>query len=117
MGLYPSGGFVAARLVLIVAAACLAILPAVWFGRFDPARARPRRAPAPDGGQTPIPVPATARGTGRARSLAYTPLALAPGRQRPAFRRLLAGEVRILMQGTSRWWWLVVAAASRSSPR
>ncbi len=44
-GLEPSGGFVAARLVLTLAAVCLAALPAVWFGRFDPARARPRGVP------------------------------------------------------------------------
>src|SRR6266536_623415 len=63
-GLHLSGGFVAARLLLILIAACLAALPAVWFGRFDPARTRPRRAPAPDSGQSPVPVPATAPGEG-----------------------------------------------------
>jgi hypothetical protein len=118
-GLHPAGGFVAARLVLILAAACLAALPAVWFGRFDPARAHPRRAPAPDRGQSPVPVPATAPGAGQtprsARSLAYTPLSPAKARPRLAFGRLLAGEVRILVQGTSPWWWLVAAALTAAS--
>jgi len=118
-GLHPAGGFVAVRLALILAAACLAALPAVWFGRFDPARARPRRALAPDSGQSPVPLPATAPGAGHAprsaRSLAYTPLSPATARPRLAFGRLLAGEVRILVQGTSPWWWLVAAALNAAS--
>jgi len=118
-GLHPTGGFVAGRVTLILAVACLAVLPAGWFGRFDPARARPRRAPAPDAGQTPVPIPAIAPGAGQtprpARSLAYTPLSPAKARPRLAFRRLLAGEVRILVQGTSHWWWLVAAALNAAS--
>src|SRR6266487_946550 len=118
-GLHPSGGFVAARLALILAAACVAALPAVWFGRFDPARALPRHAPAPDSGQAPVPVPATASAAGQAartaRSLAYKPLSAAKARPGLAFGRLLAGEVRILVQGTSRWWWLVAAALNAAS--
>jgi hypothetical protein len=118
-GLEPSSGFVAARLLLILAAACLAALPAVWFGRFDPAHAHPRRGPAPDGGQAPVPVPATAPAAGRAarsaRSPAYKPLSPAKARPGLATGRLLAGEVRILVQGTSRWWWLVAAALNAAS--
>jgi hypothetical protein len=116
-GLSPAGGFVAARLVLILAGICLAVLPAIWFGRFDPARARPRRAAAEAGrGRASVPVPATAASVpaagraSRSPALAYGPLspsAAAPGH---GFGRLLAGEVRILVQGTSRWWWLAAAA-------
>jgi hypothetical protein len=116
-GLAPSPGFTAGRLVLIVAACCLAALPAAWFSRFDPARSRPRRAPAPDGEQVPVPAQGTAAtvpamvGAGRAlRSPAYASLSPAGPRPGSAFGRLLAGEVRILVQGTSRWWWLVAAA-------
>jgi hypothetical protein len=115
-GLEPSGGLVAARLVLILAAACLAVLPAAWFGRFDPARARPRGAPAPDTGQAPVTVLAAADAASQAgrpaRSLAYRPLAPATARPGLAFGRLVAGEVRILVQGTSRWWWLVAVAVN-----
>lgn len=50
-----------------------------------------------------------------ARSLAYPPLPPATTRPRPAFSRLLVGEVRILVQGTSRWWWLVAAALNAAS--
>jgi hypothetical protein len=112
-GLEPAGGFVAARLLLILAAVGLASLPAVWFGRFDPARARPH------GSQTPLPEPAAAPAAGQAarsaRAPAYRPLSPVKARPGPAAGRLLAGEVRILVQGTSRWWWLVVAAITAAS--
>jgi hypothetical protein len=112
-GLEPAGGFVAGRLLLILAAVGLASLPAVWFGRFDPARARPH------GSQTPLPepaAPAAGRLTRGARAPAYKPLSPAKARRSGlAAGRLLAGEVRILGQGTSRWWWLVAAAITAAS--
>ncbi len=118
-GLHPAGGFVAARLVLILAAACLAALPAVWFARFDPARVRAQRAAVPDGDQTPVPVPAAVpaadQAVASAPSLAYKPLSPVEARPGRAFGRLLAGEARILVQGTSRWWWLVAAALNAAS--
>lgn len=118
-GLEPADGFVAARLLLILGAACLAALPAVWFGRFDLARARPRGAAAPAAGQTPVPVPATGPPAGQAarskRSPAYQPLSPAKARPGLSAGRLLAGEVRILVQGTTRWWWLVAAALNAAS--
>jgi hypothetical protein len=123
-GLDPASGFVADRLLLILAAACVAVLPAIWFGRFDPARARPRTAPARPDDQTPAPTPAAATPAMAAAAPApvqalprpaYQPLPHArrlPGR---AAGRLLAGELRILVQGTSRWWWLVAAALTAAS--
>jgi hypothetical protein len=118
-GLEPSGGFVLARLLLILVVACLAVLPAVWFGRFDPACARPRGAAAPDGGPAEGPVPAAAPFAGQAARLprAAACPAVSPARLRPGLAggRLLAGEVRILVQGTSRWWWLVAAALTAAS--
>jgi hypothetical protein len=118
-GLHPAGGFVAARLVLILAAACLAALPAVWFARFDPARVRAQRAAVPDGDQTPVPAPAAVPAADQAvastPSLAYKPLSPVEARPGRAFGRLLAGEARILVQGTSRWWWLVAAALNAAS--
>ncbi|WP_432830758.1 hypothetical protein [Dactylosporangium sp. CA-092794] len=117
-GLHPSGGFVTGRLIMLLAAVSLTVVPAVWFGRFDPARTRPRPGGAPDSDATPVPGSATAPGADRTptarRSLTLAPL---PARTRPrlVFRRLLAGEVRILVQGTSRWWWLVVAILNAAS--
>ena len=49
-------------------------------------------------------------GQGGRAARSYRPLpALTRGRSGLAAGRLLAGEVRILVQGVSRWWWLVAA--------
>lgn len=121
-GLDPSGGFITGRLLLIVLAAVLAALPAMWFGRFDPARTRPRRsrAPAPGDDAGPgVPAPATVPVAGHqarpAPSPAYKALPPAATGSVPAAGRLLAGEARILVEGTPRWWWLVAAAINAAS--
>jgi hypothetical protein len=124
-GLALSGGFVAARLAVIAVGIGLAVMPAAWFGRFDPARDRARgraahgEAPALD----PVPQPSMNAALGHtelphvhihlqpaAVSGVAAPFADPAAGPRRAFGRLLAGEVRILVQGTSRWWWLVAAA-------
>jgi hypothetical protein len=123
----PSGGFITGRLVLAVIAAVLAAVPAIWFGRFDPARVplRRRGAPAPGGGKdmtsaapatmaAPT-VPGAGRAAHRAPSPVYQPLPPAATRPVLAAGRLLAAEARILVQGTPRWWWLVAAAINVAS--
>lgn len=120
-GLAPSGALIAARLTVIVACCFLAVVPAAWFGRFDPARGRPRGVAAsggdaavPDGGQPAVLVPDQAvLAAGQAvRPVAYRTLPRGGTRPGWAFGRLLAGELRILVQGTSRWWWLVAAVVN-----
>jgi hypothetical protein len=121
-GLAPSGGFVAARLVVIAVGCCLAIGPAAWFGRFDPARDRgwPRgRARGRGRGRAALGVAAPFAGPAAGAAPAvpavpavYRPLPRTGAGPRRAFGRLLAGEVRILVQGTSRWWWLAAAAVN-----
>jgi hypothetical protein len=133
-GLHPSAGFVVARLVLILVATGLAAGPAFWFGRFDPARAGWRHAARRPGGSAPVVVAGAGAAevspadvgpadvgqadvgqAGRA-ALSGRPLsAVARGRAGLAAGRLLAGEVRILVQGVSRWWWLVAAALTALS--
>lgn len=114
-GLAPPAEFVSGRLVLFAAFCCLAVIPAAWFSRFDPARHRPRGAPT--GGDEP-PAPLTeavipARGgAAPLRHRAYRPLPPGGGRPGPAFGRLLAGEVRTLVQGIPGWWWLVAVAVN-----
>lgn len=107
-GLEPTGGFVAGRLVLILVVAGVAALPAMWFGRFDPARGGPAPAPlpVPVGAPVPASVPATPR------MCVHTLLSPVDTRRQYATGRLLAGEFRILVQGVFRWWWLVVAAVT-----
>jgi hypothetical protein len=111
-GLEPSGGLVTSRMVLLMVAVVLAALPAIWFGRFDPARNRPRRggATASDGETLGTPAPATGQAARLTPSPAYKPLSSGGTRSVLPACRLLAGEARILVQGTPRWWWLAAAA-------
>ncbi|MEE2047464.1 hypothetical protein Q7689_29460, partial [Nocardiopsis tropica] len=48
-GWEPSGELMATRLVILAAAVALAVLPALWFDRFDPARGAAGGAPRPRG--------------------------------------------------------------------
>ena len=93
-GLEPSGGLITSRIVLIMVAAVLAAVPAIWFGRFDPARNRPRRGggPAPGGEILGAPAPATGQAARPTPPPAYKALATgrdaaSPGRRAPAGRR------------------------------
>ena len=75
-----------------------------------PLRPGPRRqAAVPDGGQPPSPVPGAAaavltagQAVMLAQPMAYRPLPRAEARPGWAFWRLPTGELRILVQGTSR---------------
>ncbi|MGW3179571.1 hypothetical protein ACWDD9_09935 [Kitasatospora sp. NPDC001119] len=136
-GFDPSAGFVLGRLALVLLAIGLALLPALWFGRFDPARASggatggAAAAGAGAGAGAVAEVVAGessgAEGTETAGARwptvpdtrlrtepqwtepQRTALPQAEARRAGAFGRLLAGEARILVQGVSRWWWLVAA--------
>src|SRR5690606_39165965 len=107
-GYEPGAEFVLGRLALIAVAVVLALLPALWFGRFDPARgaAHPSAPPAavePVAATVPTPPPS-------APAPAVPPRARV--RMGGSMGRLLAGELRILLRGVSRWWWLGVLAIS-----
>jgi ABC-type transport system involved in multi-copper enzyme maturation permease subunit len=128
-GLVPSGGLVASRLVVLLAAVLLAVLPALWFDRFDVSRAtgssastggaEPVRDPAGDALREPVRVDAAhgGAGSGRAgsgRALSGSALSvrsMTPARvgARPGLGRMVAGELRVLTSDLSRWWWLVAA--------
>ncbi|MFD0566150.1 hypothetical protein ACFQ2M_32490 [Kitasatospora saccharophila] len=99
-----TGGFLAARLAVLLLAAAAAVLPALWFGRFDPApgASRPGRYPRPEA--EPPSAPAVFGALPRT----------APVRGR-AFGRLLAGESRILLQGVPAAWWAVAALLSAAA--
>ncbi|MBF9130788.1 hypothetical protein I0C86_17745 [Plantactinospora sp. S1510] len=68
-------GFVAQRLLLILVAAGIAVLPVLWFGRFDPARTRTRRHPEPTAG---LPQPPPGMAPPRGMPLTGTPLTGTP---------------------------------------
>lgn len=86
-GLPLDAPFVAGRVTVLLLALAVAVLPALWFHRFDvPARAG--RSPAP-------PEPHTV----------YKGLPHAPAAAGSTTGRLLAAEVLILVRGTPWWWW------------
>ncbi|MFV2171702.1 hypothetical protein [Actinomadura sp. LOL_011] len=105
---FPWDGFaltpdlLAGRAALVLVAVAVALLPAVWFARFDPARGRPRKPARSAPAHEAAPEPAYAY-----RGLPVT----APVRGR-TFGRLLAGELALVLRDAGRWWWLVAAALS-----
>ncbi|MFI8908368.1 hypothetical protein ACIGV8_22975 [Streptomyces albidoflavus] len=96
------GDFLVSRLLLVAAAVALALLPALWFGRYDPTRGGSAADASPAAPDAPAPAPAYAA--------ALTLPRTATERGGRTFGRLLAGEVRILVGGVSPWWWAVAAA-------
>lgn len=114
--------FLLGRVVLCLLAVGIAVVPVLWFRRFDPAHDR-RRVPGRGGG---VPAAGTdgvmGLGSGPARPAAGVPpsSAVRPGSvtvQRAgrlqhggSLVRLVVGEVRILVQGVAWWWWAVAAA-------
>ncbi|GAA3684505.1 ABC transporter permease [Nonomuraea antimicrobica] len=116
-GFELGGGFLASRLLIVVIAVALALLPALWFGRFDPSRARrgdAARVPAEDeadaGSLAGADAPGPAVPVYRPAPTAALTLPKTATESGGTFGRLLAGEVRILVGGVSPWWWVVAAA-------
>ncbi|MET7398875.1 hypothetical protein ABZS66_35845 [Dactylosporangium sp. NPDC005572] len=89
-GLALPPSYVGGRAIVSVMAVAVALLPALWFHRFD-------RPVASRAGDVPVP-PSVYRGLPR------TAPAYGPG-----LPQLFAGELRILVQGTPWWWWLGAA--------
>jgi hypothetical protein len=122
-GLDLTTGLLLPRGILIVLGVAFALLPALWFARFD----RTQNSPvAPDGGEVPpavaepaadtvpaVPpsrsVPAGSLPTRAAVHIATIGELTPPRRGRP-FGRLVVGELRILLSRTSRWWLLGAVA-------
>ncbi|MFJ8022189.1 hypothetical protein [Streptomyces sp. NPDC096311] len=108
-GFDPSPAFLLSRYALLVIAVALALLPALWFPRFDPARSAGLVAPGtdtattPDGSGTPAVVMRDDQTV--ERSAGFTNLPRASVKYGNPGLRLLVGEIRILLQGTPLWWW------------
>ncbi|MEV6981312.1 hypothetical protein AB0M95_08650 [Sphaerisporangium sp. NPDC051017] len=108
-----TSGFVLDRLVLVAIAVLLALLPALWFTRFDPARGTFRAsAPSQDPEVTASPGPSPERPVTAGRMRTTMTLPRAEVRTGSTTGRLVAGEVRILLQGVPLWWWLGTLAIS-----
>lgn len=107
-GFTPDPAYLLDRGLIVLLATATALLPALWFARFDPARASATTH--------------LARTTHLTRTTARRQPASTPARRRPPnatlaparpgglpFLRLYTAELRILVQGT-RWWWWTAAA-------
>jgi hypothetical protein len=143
-GFSPSVGYVADRLTLVAVAVLVALLPALWFGRFDPSRSfrRPRTgadravpavagAPGPYGGSgegvsVPVASPRVRAAAGARGPAGEVPVVVAGAPApvaalraiapgRKGMARLVVGELRILVQGASWWWWLGTAALAAAA--
>jgi hypothetical protein len=99
---------VVARLTWLAGAVALALLAAVFFHRFDPARGRPLRNP-------PVREKGAVQELMAARDLAQDdkwspPLEpLPPAGTKVRFVAVVVAELRLMLQG-HRWWWYAVAA-------
>jgi len=112
-GIQWTPGIVLQRLAWLGVAAGIALLAALFFDRFDPARGRQKRrrlAALPAVPETSV------------ASAPATPVRLAPlptQHKRLYFGRMVLGELRLMLKG-QRWWWYVVALglaiAAASSP-
>ncbi|MYT28850.1 hypothetical protein GTY73_08365 [Streptomyces sp. SID8354] len=111
-GFTPTAGYVLGRITLLLIAALIALLPTLWFGRFDPARSRRHRPAAQqvqdaaDGGVQPVFVDEVGPAASRPTVGSVLRTRPEPG---AVTLRLWAGEVRILLQGVRWWWWLGAA--------
>lgn len=94
---------VATRFAFIGLAILLTLLAAIFFDRFDPSRAKPKRiksiasdsTPAPASTSQALPVPR------------LTPLNTTANRF--SFLTVLIAELKLLLKG-QRWWWYIAAA-------
>lgn len=107
-GIHWTGIMVLGRVVWTGFAIVLALIAAVFFHRFNPAREwRLGRAMRP-----PSPAPLETSAQGETSSSAERPAVhltpLAQVRSRHSFVALVTAELRIMLKG-KRWWWYVVA--------
>ncbi|GLH98764.1 ABC transporter permease [Phytohabitans aurantiacus] len=119
-GVDLAAGFVGERLIVLLVATVAAAVPAIWFGRFDPARCavagvavrEAERGVADVAGvavREAEPSAAAVHQPTAQPPMAYPRIQTMP-RRGAAFGRLLVSELRILTQGVSWWWWLGAAA-------
>ncbi len=101
---------VAARLAWVAYALGAALLAAVFFRRFDPAREGfgRRRKELPD--RAPVVEFAAAKNLVQADPWTHRLTALEPAGSQGRFFALVEAELRVMLQG-HRWWWYAVAGA------
>lgn len=103
-GIDWSSPVIATRLVYVVLAILLTLLAALFFDRFDPSRAKPRKTKVTASFSTPDVVPVSQA----IPAVSLTPLHRAANRF--SFLHVLTAEFKLLLKG-QRWWWYLGAAA------
>ena len=105
-GITWTAEMIAGRLSWVGVAMLLALVAALPFDRFDPARGRSRRHQrARDG--APSPAPLALEGDRSAPVISLTPLVTQ--QLRPRLEHMLLAELRLMFR-ECRWWWYVVVA-------
>jgi hypothetical protein len=102
---------IVARFSLIALSILLIFFAAIFFDRFDPSRAKPKRITAQRAASDSVPAPDS---TSQALSTVHlSPLTSSPLGNRRAnrfsFFNVLMAETKLLLKG-QRWWWYVVMA-------
>jgi hypothetical protein len=109
-GIEWTGALLATRVGWMLVAALVALLAAVFFHRFDPAREwRRRRTPKAVGKRVPVEALVAAKAIVEedAWPVGLTPLHRVGARTN--FGQLVVAELRLMLQG-QRWWWYAGAA-------
>ena len=112
------------RAVLCCLAVGVAVLPALWFGRFDPARTRrqgPPEKPEASSGGGPVLIAVDERSP-RTTAAGFLRREGGASLRGPSTGwgggqvRLLVGEWRILSRGLPWWWWAGAAVITAAAP-
>lgn len=107
-GIHWAPEIILGRLMWLGVAVAIAMLAAVFFRRFDPAREglrltrKQKRAKTQEDAETSGGLAAAG-----ARAITLTPLARNAGGNR--FVRLIRSELRLMLKGRSKWWYAVAA--------
>lgn len=104
-GVHWTPEIILARFSLLALSVLLIFFAALFFDRFDPSRAKPKRMTAQRGASKPNLSPAS---TSQALPAVHlTPLNKADNRF--SFFNVLMAEIKLLLKG-QRWWWYVIMA-------
>lgn len=101
---------VTARLLWLVYAVAAALLAAVFFHRFDPARERFARRGKEKAERAPVVEFAAAKNLVQADPWTHRLTPLEPTGAKNRFFALVVAELRLMLKG-HKWWWYAVAAA------
>jgi hypothetical protein len=105
-GIHWAPDIILGRLMWIVVAVAIALLAAVFFRRFDPALEGLRLTRKQKRGQLKEEVEAAGGlAAAGAQTVTLTPLARSAGGGR--FARLVRCELRLMLNGRSKWWYVV----------